>query len=219
MPDFRRVEWLPMGLHDRPSELRAHLQELVLEAEEDDDVQYILLFYGLCGGGLDGLAARRCSLVIPRSPDCIALLLGSTDKHAAIQREVPGAYFYAPGWIREKRVPGVDREEWVRSQYEGKFDDEMIEELVEADRESFEHYERAYFIRTAARGDAEDYCQKCASHLGWKFEVADGDPTWMRDFLEGRWDEARFVVVPPGAVLTNAGNEQIFALKKAGCAR
>ncbi len=214
VPEFGVVEWLPMGLHDRPAELRMRLQELIETVSELEGMRHVLLFYGLCGGGLDGLRAGRYPLVVPRSPDCIALLLGSRERHMAIQREVAGTYFYAPGWIRERRVPGVDRERWVREQYAGKFDNEMMEELVEADRDAFKHYERAYFIRTAARGEAEDYCKRCAAHLGWKFEAEDGDVGWMRDFLHGRWDRDRFVVVPPGGVLLNAGTEEVFKVKQ-----
>ena len=38
----------------------------------------ILLGYGLCGNGLDGLSARHTRLVLPRAHDCIGLLMGGT---------------------------------------------------------------------------------------------------------------------------------------------
>ncbi|MCC5850874.1 MAG: DUF1638 domain-containing protein [Verrucomicrobia bacterium] len=205
------VRWLEMGLHDRPDELRRRLQAEIdaLDAEPGDDP--ILLLYGLCGGGLNGITARRRPLVLPRAHDCIALLLGSNERHQEIQKACAGTYFYSRGWIRERRVPGPDRPDWLRELYAEKFDEEMIEELIEADREAFDPYEQALFIRTPASGEGEAYCQRCAAHLGWRFTAAEADTRWLEDFFKGNWDEKRFVILSPGQSLRASGNAEIFA--------
>jgi hypothetical protein len=41
------------------------------------------------------------------------------------------------------------------------------------------------------------YTRRCADCLGWSFEQVSGDPSLLRDLLAGRWDERRFLVVPP----------------------
>lgn len=212
LPDLpETVIWLPMGLHDRPLELKAKLQQEIdrLEASHSE-VTKILLLYGICGGGVDGLRTSRCTLVLPRTHDCIALLLGSNQQHQQIQKECPGTYFYAPGWIREKRVPGPERESWLRKQYQERYDEDMIDELVEVDAECFAHYEKALFIRTPASGDEEETCKKCAKFMDWKFEAVEGDPAWLRDFLNGAEDPERFKVLNPGEVLIPSGDENLF---------
>jgi Ni2+-binding GTPase involved in maturation of urease and hydrogenase len=204
------VHWLEMGLHDRPDELRRKLQSEIdtLDAEPGDGP--ILLLYGLCGGGLDGIAARRRPLILPRAHDCIALLLGSNERHRQIQKECIGTYFYSRGWIRERRVPGPDRPAWLRELYKDRFDEEMIEELIEADAEAFAPYSQALFIRTPASAEGESYCKHCAAHLGWRFTAEEADTTWLRDFFTGPHDPERFVTVEPGQTLTASGGGDIF---------
>ena len=205
------VRWLEMGLHDRPDELRRRLQAEIDNLDTEPGDEPILLLYALCGGGLNGIQARRRPLILPRAHDCIALLLGSNERHRDIQKDCIGTYFYSRGWIRERRVPGPDRAAWLRDLYADRFDEEMIAELIEADAEAFEHYEQACFIRTPAAEEGESYCKRCAAHLGWRFKAEEADTRWLRDFLTGPHDNARFVTVSPGQTLRASGDEDIFA--------
>ncbi len=204
------TRWLEMGLHDRPDELRRRLQGEIDSLDAEPGGGPVLLLYALCGGGLHGITARRRPLILPRAHDCIALLIGSNDRHRAIQKDCIGTYFYSRGWIRERRVPGPDRPAWLRNLYVDRFDDDMIEELVEADREAFQHYEQACFIRTPAAGESESYCKNCAAHLGWRFTAEEADTTWLRDLFAGPHDPERFVTVAPGRTLLASGDEEIF---------
>lgn len=204
------IHWLEMGLHDRPDELRRRLQALIDELDARPGEDAILLLYGLCGGGLNGISARRRPLLLPRAHDCIALLLGSNQRQKKIQQNCAGTYFYSRGWIRERRVPGPDRAAWLRELYGDRFDEEMIDELIEADEEAFAPYEQALFIRTPASGEGESYCKRCAEHLGWRFAAAEADTRWLLDFLGGSRDPERFVCVPPGQTLTASGRDNIF---------
>lgn len=214
LPRYGQIVWLPMALHDRPADMRQRLQAEI-DRLEAADVDVILLLFGLCGGGLDGVCARRRPLVIPRAPDCISILIGSNARRNDIQRNCLGTYFYAPGWIRERRVPGPDREAWIRSRYADQYDEETVNELVEVDRESFAPYERAMFIQTLVPSDGAAYCQRCAAHLGWKFAVEQGDPTWLDDVLLGRWDAARFAVAAPGQTLRQTAGDDVIAAEEA----
>jgi len=211
LPSFIQLVWLPMGLHDRPAELRERAQQELNRLDEDPAVEEILMLYGLCGGGITNIRTRHTDLIIPRAHDCIALLLGSNQRHQAIQKHNPGTYFYAPGWIRERRVPGPDREAWFRKQFGEKYDDEeMIEELIEVDQESFAHYNTALFIQTAAAKEEEAYCQSCADHLGWSFQVEKADPEWLRSFFHGPYPEELFVRLTPGQTLELSADEHVF---------
>jgi G3E family GTPase len=212
LPEVAELVWLPMGLHDRPLELKEKVQAEIDRLESECGVTEILLLYGLCGTGTAGLKSSRVPMVLPRAHDCIAFLLGSNQRHRDLQSACAGTYFYAPGWIRERRVPGPDRERWIREEYAGRFDDEMIEELIEADAEAFGHYSKALYIRTPAGDTQEVYCKRCAEHLKWDFEAVRSDPTWFRSFFLGPWPEESFLLVPPGGVVETSADDRIIRL-------
>ena len=210
LPELAETVWLPMGLHDRPAELKTKVQAEIDRLEANPGITEILMLYGLCGNGTAGLYSTRCPLIIPRAHDCIAFLLGSNARHREIQSACVGTYFYAPGWIRERRVPGPDREAWIRKEYAERFDEEMIDELVEADTEAFAHYEKALFIQTPAAADGASYCQRCAAHLGWDFESTEADTGWLHRLLHGPYPDHEFVVLQPGNRTEPSADEQIL---------
>jgi hypothetical protein len=192
------VTWLEMGLHDHPPRLRQAVQDAIASIEVDASVEIILLAYGLCGQGLLGVQAGRCALVLPRASDCVAVLLGGEARREALLKDDPHTYFFTPGWVRGKRVPGPDREQHVRALYAEKYDDETIEDLVEADREAFAPYQRACYVDITDDARALAYSRHCADCLGWEFRQEEGDPGILRGLLAGPWDEREFLTVPPG---------------------
>jgi len=93
------VEFLPKGLHDLGGKpMAARIQEVV-DRTPEGAYQAILLGYGLCGNGLDGLIARHTRLVLPRAHDCIALLMGSHHRYQVYFEDNPGTYYRSTGWL------------------------------------------------------------------------------------------------------------------------
>lgn len=191
------VTWLEMGLHDHPLRLRQAVQDAIAAIEADTSVETILLAYGICGQGLLGVCAGRCPLVLPRAADCVAVLLGGDARREALLKDDPHTYFYSPGWVRGKRVPGPDREAHIRAQYAERHDPGTIEDLVEADRETFAPYRTACYVDITGDAKAEAYSRRCAECLGWEFRRETGDPRMLRALLTGLWDERDFLLVPP----------------------
>lgn len=216
-PPWHHIEYLEMGLHDRPDELRQKLQATITRLEADANVEAIVLAYGRCGNGLLGIRAGRCPLVLPQAHDCISILLGGTEPHDALLRENPGTYFYSPGWVREKRVPGPDREAYVREMYRARYadDPEMVDDLVEADAGAFAHNNCAAYVDLTNDQKAENYCKDCARHLQWAYKRLPGDPTLLRDLLTGDWDESRYLHVAPGHSI--ATDDQSRLISQAPC--
>lgn len=199
LPHLVSCEFLEMGLHDRPTTLRELLQGAIDRIEADARIDTIVLVYGVCGMATVGLTARRCRLVLPRAHDCITLFLGSKDRFAALTKADPGRYWYSPGWNRERRVPGPEREAQMRAEYTQKFDAEQAEELLAAERETFAQHASANYVDLGLPGNEADraYAEKCAQWLGWPCQTHAGDATLLKDLLAGRWDADRFLVVPP----------------------
>ena len=195
-----RREFFRIGLHDQPVVLREHLADAIKRAEADPAVETIVLVYGLCGLALVDLAPLRCPLVVPRAHDCVTLFLGSKERYAASMNSDPGLYWYSPGWNRDKRVPGPDREAQLRATYTEKFGTENAEALLEMERESFALHTGAGYTDLGLPGDEQHraYAEKCAKSLGWTLTPHPGDSSLLRDLLHGPWDDARFLVVLPG---------------------
>ena len=71
------ISFLDYGLHSVPKKLKLTIQETI-DAIETPSL--VVLGYGLCGNGLNGIEAGKHTLLIPRTDDCIAILLGSYDE-------------------------------------------------------------------------------------------------------------------------------------------
>jgi hypothetical protein len=207
------ARFLEMGLHDHPARLRARLQTEIDRLYADPDVERILLAYGRCGDGLVGVRAMGVPLHLPRGHDCISILLGDSARHEAVLREHPATYFYSPGWIRGRRVPGPDRPSHLRALYTERHPDdpELVEDLLAADAELFARHDRAAYVDLTQDRAAEDYCRACAKHLGWSFVRLAGDPALLRALLTGPRPEDKFLTVPPGHVIARAPSGALVA--------
>lgn len=193
---------LPQRLHEEPRRLRQELQAAIDRVELHPATKVIALVYGLCSRGVEDLRHDRCPLVLARAHDCVTLFLGSKERYAQELKDQPGTYWYTPGWIKSGAPPGPERTERLRQEYAAKYDPETVADLIEMEAEGMAHYARAAYVdlgldaAETARG--ADYTSGCAACLGWNFEKVEGDPKLLRDLLGGAWDEARFLVVPPG---------------------
>jgi len=77
------------------------------------------------------------------------------------------------------------------------------------------HYSRAAYVETAEMPmpDYTDVVRDLAGRRGWEFQRLEGSLILLRDLLEGRWTEDRFLVVPPGSSVQPTHDREIV-----GCA-
>jgi hypothetical protein len=206
------LRFFEIGLHDQPDHLRAILQENFDAVDARNDIEAVVLAYGLCGRGTAGLRPLRHKLVIPRAHDCVTLFMGSKEAYAEHHRRCPTCYYYTPGWNRARRVPGPEMLEALRAKLAARFDPEEIEFLIETEREQWALRDTATYVDLGtddAPAEA-DYAGKCAEWLGWKFERLQGDATLLKDLLWGRWDNERFQIIKHGMQLGHALDESIL---------
>lgn len=201
-----------IALHDRPEVMRGILQQAVTELDARDDIEAIVLVYGLCGCGTVGLHAQRHRLVIPRAHDCRAVFLGSKDEFARRQDACPGCYYYTPGWNLARRVPGPDRVAFLKESLSERFEPDDVEFLIDSEREMWRSYDTAAFIDlgTAAAAREAAYTQACAQELGWNFEHIQGDLALLRDLIWGPWDDERYQIILPGQQLGHSPDAAIL---------
>ena len=107
-PHSVEVEVLTMGLHDLGAAMRSHLQ-VRIDAADAGGYDALLLAYGLCGRGTEGLRPGRRQLVLPartrlyrhpdgRSPEVRGVLRRPSGRVLSLARldRVPGARPVAP---------------------------------------------------------------------------------------------------------------------------
>jgi hypothetical protein len=199
------LEFLPKGLHDlggRP--MAARVQEAV-DRTPEGVYEAILLGYGLCGNGLDGLTARHTPLVLPRAHDCIALLMGGHQRYQAYFDANAGVYYRSTGWLERgqglqqltHQTMGFDEplEEAVR-----KYGEDNGRYLYEEMTRYRSQYRKLTFIETGLEAGGRFIAEAGAEAAGngWSFERLQGDLAWLRRMVNGEWAEAEFVVAGSG---------------------
>lgn len=192
----REVISMDYGLHRVPNSMTRTLQEAIDSIEEPS---LVVLGYGLCGNGLQGLRAGKHTLLAPRVDDCIALLLGS---HRAYMREfeaVPGTYYLSKGWLESGSHPLKEYQK-----YEPKYGPEEAMWIMD---QQYQHYERLVLV-THSQADLEKYrpqAQEVArfcERWGMRYEEILGSDDYVRRLVEvaAALDKADgdFLVIPPG---------------------
>ena len=222
-PHVVDARFLSKGLHDLGARamregLQAAIDEVEARAEKYDA---IALGYGLCGNGLAGVQARSIPLVLPRAHDCITLLMGSQSGFESYFQDHPGVYYRSTGWVER----GADLEPMARNQTGMGFTkDALIEQYGEDNGkflyEELTRYQRTYqqltFIETGIEPDLrfENEARAEAVEKGWKFEKVRGDLGLFRRLLAGDWDDADYLVVPPGHRIVARPGQGIVAAER-----
>jgi hypothetical protein len=205
------LEALTMGLHDLGVGMRPRLQERI-DAADPLGYDAILLGYALCGRGTEGLRARQTQIVLPRAHDCIALLMGDRHRYLSYFDNHPGVYYRSPGWIEFQTPDKMLEPGWAASRHtlgERRTRDELIAQYGEENGnylfEQFTAYRRHYtgltYISTgvASDGACRSQARAEAEKEGWTFDEVKGSLTLFERLVNGPWDAADFLVVPPGA--------------------
>jgi len=203
---------LEQGLHDEPDRLRTELQAAVDQIERETDAQVIVLVYGLCSRGIEGVFTRRCRMIITRAHDCITLLLGSRQRYADYVEQYPGTYWYSPGWNRHHTPPGPDRYNKLRAKYVEQFGEDNADYLMETEQHWFSTYSRATYVHlTIGATDADrQYTRDCADWLNWSYDEQQGDPALLHDLLHGRWAEDDYLTLEPGQTFALTADERVI---------
>jgi hypothetical protein len=193
---FEGITYLDYGLHRVPDNLTSALQEKIDQVSKPS---LIVLGYGLCGNGLKGIQSRHHTLLIPRTDDCIAILLGSYQAYTREFEKEPGTYYLTKGWLESGSDPLKEYQE-VREKY-GNKDAQWIMDT------QYQHYRRLVLIahqlsdlenyRPRAK-EVAAYCQR------WNMDYQEilGSDQYVRRLIETAASlekaDQDFLVIPPG---------------------
>ena len=207
-----RVWWLRQGLHNTPDVLRSELQRAIdnIEAENKKEgernrehlrYEAIVLGYGLCSNGVIGLRSRSLPIVVPRCDDCISLFLGSADKYRRLFRQMPGTFWYNPGWIEQADMPCKERDQRQLEEYIEQYGEENAEFLMECSNEWMVKYEHCGYITCPWGEDPqfEQFARQAAKDYNWEFNKVEGEKGYLDALVNGPWDDQRFLTCPPNS--------------------
>ncbi len=212
MAHIEHVEMLEQGLHNDPPRLRRQVQAAIDDLEQRfPQAQAIVLGYGLCSRGTEGLITQRCRLVIARAHDCITHLLGSHQRYTEYVSRHPGTYWYSPGWNRHHTPPGPQRHAQLLAQYTRDYGADNAAYLMEAEQHWFHTYNRATYVHLTIGATERDidFSRDCARWLNWSFDVQQGAPSLLRDLLAGAWDDERFCIIEPGQTFRMTADDRV----------
>ena len=173
-----QVTFMDYGMHRAPSEMTWTLQETIDSIPEPS---LLVLGYGLCGNGLNDLRSEKHTLLIPRTHDCIALLLGSYQAYLRESRAVPGTYYLTKGWLESGSNPLKEYEE-----YRPKYGDKKAMWIMD---QQYRHYERLVLVaHTQAdmekyRAQAQEIGQFC-QRWNMRYEEILGSDDYVRRLVE-----------------------------------
>jgi hypothetical protein len=206
------IHVIDQGLHDEPDRLRATLADAITQIERQHEPDAILLGYGLCSRGIEGITTTRATLVICRAHDCITLLLGCRKRYADYVAQHPGTYWYSPGWIEHSLMPGKQRYDRLYEQYRQRFGPDDARYLMDAEQGWFASYSRATFVDLSigATDDHVAFTRRCADWLKWEYDRQHGDPALIEALLDGEWDEKRFCVLAPGQTIRLTADARVI---------
>jgi len=197
------VRFLEYGLHRVPVKLTGALQEALDEIEQPS---LVVLGYGLCGNGLKDIRAGRHTLLVPRTDDCIAILLGSYRAYMRQFADEPGTYYLTKGWLESGSHPLKEYQEYLP-----KYGHEQTLWLLD---QQYQHYSRLALVAStpeemaAYREQALEVARFC-ERWGMRYEEILGSDDYVRRLIEaaialrdGTTQPANagpdFLVMPPG---------------------
>lgn len=192
LPSGVTYEVLDFGLHITPEKLRELLQQTV--DRMSDDVDVILLGYGLCSMAVVGLKAEKCTLVVPRVDDCIAIFLGSTASYREQGKQEPGTYYLTKGWIEVGDSPFDEYKRMVK-----RYGQERADKVMNM---MLKNYTRLAYINTG-QNDQErhrNYARRTAEKFNLRFEEIPGSNVLIKRLIHGPWEDD-FIVKAPGETI------------------
>ena len=183
------VLWLESGLHNVPRKLNARLQELLGQCAGADTV---LLAMSFCGNSVVGLKTGEFRLIMPRSDDCITLLMGSFRE----RMKYKATYFLSEGWLKGERNLWQEYETCIR-----RYGEERGKWIFST---MLEHYRNLALVDTGCsdREILEAEVKEIAEKLGLEYVWIPGTLEFLEQLLTGPWPRERFVVIPPGGEVT-----------------
>ena len=165
------VYYLPLKYHVAPKEMAVELQRIIDSLSNVDEV---LVCVSGCGGSTKDLKATTADIIIPKTRDCIDILL--SNQEGKIVRDKNGIFF-TDNWLEFFKESPMAFEKLVKEY--GK------EEAKEKFRQIYKGFEHFYIVDTGAYN-----VEEVKAHLKPLVDILKGELT----IVKGRYEILRKMI-------------------------
>ncbi len=171
------VYYLPLKFHVAPKEMAVELQRIIDGLTNVDEV---LICVSGCGGSTKDLKATTADIVIPKTRDCIDILL--SNQEGKIERDKNGIFF-TDNWLEFFRESPMAFDKLVKEY--GK------EEAKEKFRQIYKGFEHFYVVDTGAYNveEVKAHLKPLVDILGGELTVVKGRYEILRKMIAGKIDQ------------------------------
>ncbi len=184
------IVWIERGLHETPKVLHDILQR---EIDRHQDVEEILLSYGLCGCSTRGLVSHGTRLVMPRFDDCVNIMLFTGERCARALTQTGRMYLTREWTEDDKSVLGqIGR---IRNEFEP----EMAETVICS---IYGGYSGIDVIDSGCYDTSLtlEYASRAAEELGISADTVKGSADIFFRLISGDYD-SNILVKQPGEAI------------------
>lgn len=180
------VYFLPRRLHSDPKELHTCLQDMI---DHFYNADRIVLCASGCGGGTAGLRASTAELAVPRTRDCLDILL-SGESLASLQRDISGVYL-TESWMEFTKTTEIDLD-WLTAKMGRRAAEDYLRRL-------YKTCNKFYIIDTGCYDVAtvQDYVAPLVTILSGTVTMLHGKCGILHKIAREQFDDD-FVIVPKG---------------------
>lgn len=168
------VYYLPLKFHVAPKEMAVELQRIIDSLTNVDEV---LVCVSGCGGSTKDLKATTADIIVPKTRDCIDILL--SNQEGKIERDKNGIFF-TDNWLEFFRESPMAFEKLVKEH--GK------EEAKEKFRQIYKGFEHFYVVDTGAYNveEVKAHLRPLVDILGGELTVVKGRYEILRKMIAGK---------------------------------
>lgn len=180
------VCFLPRHLHNDPKELHRYLQDKI---DHLSHVHRIVLCVSRCGGGTAGLESKTAEIILPRTRDCLDILLSGKDLNA-LKRNIRGIYFTA-SWMNFSKESDIDLEKLT-----AKMGKEAAKTYL---RQLYKGFNEFYIIDTGCYNvqEVKNYIDPLVKILDGTITVIRGEFQILHKIATATFDDD-FIIIPKG---------------------
>lgn len=184
------ITFLDPKLHSDPQQMHATLQKIIDDnGSADNPADEILICVSGCGKATCNLTASSCKLIVPRTMDCIDILLSGSDTPRP-----KGAIFLTASWMKFMQASAICHEKLI-----GKLGYEQAAEKLRTIYKGFTDF---CIIDTGTYDVSivEDYISPLVQILGGTITRIPGKYKILEKLLSGNYDKD-IIQIPKGNTL------------------
>ena len=182
-----KVNYLNVALHSDPQKMHETLQGII---DANTEAEEIIICVSGCGKATCDLHATTCSLAVPRTMDCIDVLLTGS----GIKRP-DGAIFITKSWMNFMKNSSIDYTKLVKERGQEEAD-AFLKQL-------YKGFTDVYIIDTGTYDlqEVESYIMPLVKLLDGTLTRLPGPYKVLEKLVSGNYDES-VIVVPQGGSLS-----------------